>query len=320
MAKIGIRFRVQTPKGVAGGFTASEHLSIKPTTLGIKYGEESITSPVFLRKWALRSLFENTDPTTYMNEVRLRSQETAERTVLLLKTAFYDNLAQGASAWKMTSLERLARRAAFMGLTRREMLPVDDSVHYTDSIFNSAISNFTYNIDSKSSSVKVAISSNFSDKRHSDFKGLRSTYAGPSEIKLSILGLSVKNNPGQTESGKKMIVPVGTTENTIFNDFGQKVIGGKRTEAWTRKSMAVIQNGKIVYPTRSNQNPAGVPINFKDSIRTAPFYFQNPNEGNTRAVFWVQNRTGEMRFPHNVAGALHRGGLVPDAVELREIV
>ena len=203
-------------------------------------------------------------------------------------------------------------------------LPVKDKVHYKNTLFEIVIKNFKADIKYSDGKFKLVMKSPIPSSRHFDFAGYNSSYRGPNEIMLSIMGLNVKNPKGTATSGRKMVIPVGTSVSNIdisapsVTYYNRKRTRKSGSTYWarvnyrySRKFDAVIgAGGKFKYPSKENPTPQGVPVIFRRSISVKPYFFQRPGSSRTRCVFWTQDTQGIIRFPKNVANAIESSGLI----------
>jgi len=328
MARLGLNFKISIPKAISDEVRSATGVQIKTTPIHFRKTKyvDSFSSVTSDMDWVVNS-FNFSDEEYFANKVRDNITEVSNRTIENLQVEFMNNFEQGKSSWKEVSQQRLARRAAMMNLTGRNILPIDGSDHYTEHIFNDAINNFKAEIRETANKYYIKLGSKFAIKRHCDFFGYKSTYLGPDEISLSILGLNVTAPKGTSSTGKKMIIPTGIDNNNLFFNLNRTSYQRKRKtkegEKWvtinlgyTQKFDAVISHGKFIYPSKRNPEPQGVPIIFKDKINVKHFDFQKPGSGSERVIFWIQDSAGVLKFPINVSSVLKTSGFIPEDLEL----
>ena len=138
---------------------------------------------------------------------------------------------------------------------------------------------------------------------HPDFGGGPSGFIGRDQIALSILGLKTKGGIRYSSNDKLMIIPVtGSGQIDVLNTAGDI--------KWTKRSMAVIQSGKFVYPSKKEPNPEGIPVNFAMGINAKANYLQDPSSADkNRTVFWGQVGK-KLYFPENVKEVLITSGML----------
>lgn len=325
------RIKVETPPLIATGIVPSRSVTVIPRTVSVKMvaGNNTLPSPSTFGDTILGMLNYDTVDEGYRKSITEVLPKMLENATTELRDAFSATLADGASTWQPVSHERLARRAAMAALGSPNQLdPNNPQEHYTKSVFDKFINSFTFKINADDASQEIEIELYApvpQNSPHPDFVGLRSNYKGPNEILLSIMGLQIKANPGVSSSGKKMIVPVGTSETNIFSNKFERFIttsrgirdGSGTPSGYVRKYDAAITTGRnrFIYPSKTNPLPEGVPVGFTDQIRTGEVYFQNVDSYNKRPVFWSKSREGGgwVEFPPKVEAVLRKYKFLPDS-------
>ncbi len=311
------------------------YVKVQPdiSVLSPRGGINSISDPSNFKLFFYDVLNEG-EGKAYANLNTERISKAAENASVELRAAFLDNLTKGPSIWKEVSNERLNRRALMTEMGSTKQLPVDKNAHYTESVFKKVIDSYNYVVtnDAKSKTFKIELKSDKLPKDpHPDFVGWESGFKGPNEILLSIMGMRVNNNKGVSSNGKKMIVPIGTSETNITDHSFQRTgYNAKIRGEWRWIKLPYTQQYHFAvnknaykgdkktagtYPSKDNPLPVGVPVVFMDSIRTAPYYFQDPNnESKRRVVFWSKEKVGgTIKFPINVQKVLQKTGFLSKA-------
>jgi hypothetical protein len=302
--------------------TKVKYVKIQPniSALTPRGGVNSISDPSNFKLFFYDTLNEGEEK-AYANLNTEKISKAAENASAELRAAFLDNLTTGPSIWKEVSNERLNRRSIMTSLGSTTQLPVDPSVHYTESVFKKVIDSYKYTVtnDAKKNILKIELKSDkLPNAPHPDFVGWKSGFKGPNEILLSIMGLQVKNNSGISKSGNNMIVPI-TREN--YGDWSRtsyrkQVNGDWKTInlGYEQKAMAYIGGGypTIKYPSKNTPEPPGIPVMFVLKINTKPYYFQDANnESKRRVVFWSKEKIGgTITFPKNVLSVLKKNGFL----------
>ena len=319
LAKYGaLQFTFQVPRFLKSAIPEGTGVSVKLLPMEIIDAERDTSGKFRNLKsieawadWARRAMNTTKEngsvATVFRDYAILNIDRTAEDTVAKLKTAFRENLTR-IQTNRTVSIQRTARRRVFEALSgsaySAEQIPGD--VPYKASIFEDAIDGFKYERQDDASSNKISIGFKIPatlGMPHPDFGGGPSGFKGRDQIALSILGLKTKSGRRYSSNEKLMIVPV-TRPKSI------DVLYADGSVNWTKKSMAVIQNGKFVYPSKKEPNPSGIPVNFAIGINAGANYIQDPsNVGTNRTVFWGQVEK-RLYFPGNVRDVLMQSGMM----------